>query len=121
MKSILYVFRHSSWQGRAAADGLDALMASCAMELEVAALFLHEGVLNLRTAASVPDELDYKPKLDSKPFKALNDFGCETVLVCERSLVGRGLTKNELVLDAQLLSRDGIAERIDQYDQVLVF
>ena len=30
--------------GRSAADGLDALMASCAMELNVSALFLHDGV-----------------------------------------------------------------------------
>ena len=135
--NILYIFKCSAWHGRAAADGLDALMASCAMELDVSALFVHEGVFilkrgqsherkqeQLKTSAthvqsnSVPG---IWPKLLSKPFAALDDFGCEHVYVCERSLIARGIDANDLTVEHELVSRDEIAALIDQHDQVLVF
>ncbi|HAU67626.1 MAG: DsrE family protein [Arenicella sp.] len=128
--TILYVFRSSAWHGRSAADGLDALMASCAMELNVSALFLHDGVFIVKrgqgqeqsnTPSSQLRGSTIRPKLLSKPFAALYDFGCEHVYVCHKSLNARGLCTDDLTVEHELVSRDQIATLIDQHDEVLVF
>ncbi len=122
LNSILYVFRYSAWQGRRASDGLDLLMASCAMELDVSALFIHEGVFILKReqrSLSV-DESAPQAKLASKPFGALYDFGCEHVYVCERSLKARGLTVEDLFVQTSPLQQEDIAACLDRFDQVVV-
>ena len=62
-----------------------------------------------------------RPKLLSKPFAALYDFGCEHVYVCHKSLNARGLCTDDLTVEHELVSRDQIATLIDQHDEVLVF
>ena len=129
--TILYVFRSSAWDGRGAADGLDVLMASCAMELNVSALFVHEGVFIIKcgqeqsspsgSQADASANSAITTKLLSKPFAALDDIGCEHVYVCDKSLNARGLCAAGLTVEHELVSRDQIAMLIDQHDQVLVF
>lgn len=123
MPSILYIFTRNSVDSRSAADGLEALMASCAMELEVSVAFVHDGVFILqRGQGEFEDDDPMAPlKKGFKAFGALYDFGVENIWVYDTSLQSRAVAIEEMSLAVQVCNTQELAAQLRAHDQVLVF
>lgn len=119
MKKIAFVFTqvpHGSASGR---EGLDAVLATSALTEDIGLFFLSDGVLQL-----LPEQ---KPELIYSrnyiaTFGVLGLYDINRLYVCKASLAERGIGVDEkLILDAERLSGDEMAERLADYDVVLTF
>ena len=117
MISTLFIFTDNPYTSRKSADGLEAVMAACAMEFEVKLLLLHDAVWSIKTSQRPPSAI--KPGF--KTFAALGDFGVEQIYAYQHSLIGRGLVAEDLSVGVQECNRDEIASLIARHERVLVF
>ena len=114
---ILYVFTTGPYTSAAGQEGLDAVMIGAAFDLEVSLLFVHDGVHQLKLGQQAGVGL----KQYTKTFKALEDFGVENIYAFDSSLLARGLSTEQLMLDVKLLDSLGVAQLIKQQHKVFTF
>ncbi len=96
MTPTAYIFRsapHGSASGR---EGLDALLAASAVNEELTALFIEDGVYQLLREQQPQQILgrDYAPT-----FKMLDLYDVEHIYVCAESMAARGLSTEDLLID----------------------
>lgn len=116
--NFLYIFQSAPYGSAAGQEGLDALLSGVSMDLSVAALFVGDGVFQLKSGqlANAQGIRQY-----SKAFAALSDFGVEQLYVDELALQARGLQSDDLTTEAKLIDAAGISQLISQYRRVLTF
>ncbi|CAD5109452.1 sulfurtransferase complex subunit TusC [Zestomonas carbonaria] len=115
-KSLLIISRQAPWSGPAAREVLDIALAGGAFDLPIGLLFLDDGVFQL-AAGQQPGQLQQKDL--GANLQALPLFGIESLYAAGRSLAERGLEEGGLSLPVQVLDDIGLAQLIDQYDQVI--
>ena len=149
MMKVLYVFSTGPYSTAHGQEGLDAMLMGASFELEVAGLFLHDGVFQLKLGQALYDSssktldnsstkaldnsstkaLDNSSKASNhsglkaytKTYMALGDFGIEDIYVHANSLAARGLDQDKLMINTKVLDSKAIAKLIKQYDRVFNF
>ena len=117
-KSILALCRHAPYGNTLAREGLEAVLACAAMDQIPQVLFINDGVFQLLQQA--PEGIGEKNL--RRNLQALPMFGVETLHICKRSLVERGLSPDQLeVPGAELVLLDSPGAFIANFDQVLSF
>ncbi|SQI35090.1 tRNA 2-thiouridine synthesizing protein C [Leminorella richardii] len=119
MKKIAFVFTqapHGSASGR---EGLDAALATSALTEDIGLFFLSDGIFQLLPEQR-PELIHARNYIATFGVLALYDI--DQLFVCEASLTARGISKDEkLVLDAERLTANEMAEKLAGYDVVLTF
>ena len=115
---ILYVFSAGPYSNARGQEGLDAMLMGANFDLEVAALFLHDGVFQLKSGQ---DSNGSELKEFTKTYMALSDFGVDDIYVHDQSLVARGLGQDKLMINTKMLDGKAISDLIKQHDRVFVF
>jgi tRNA 2-thiouridine synthesizing protein C len=100
------------------AEGFRAMMGIAVFELDVCLIFMDAGV-GVLAKGQDPSALDMKPLGDG--FAALSDVGITEVYVHDESLAERGLSPEDLVLPARVVSAAQIAEILETCTSVLSF
>lgn len=111
----LYVIKQAPYGSVAGVEAVDAAIMSANFDIQVALLFIHDGVFQLKHGQG--NEL----KNTSKIYKALSDFDINSIYVDQLSLDARGLSATDLVISSQALEPDQVQTSIASYDRVLVF
>jgi len=117
MTRFLYVFKTGPYQGAAGQEGLDAVLAGSALDIEISVLFCDDAVFQLKRGQAENDDV----KNYTKGFAALPDFGIESVYVELSSLLARGLEESDLTISVQTLELEPMRALIANHDQVMVF
>ena len=86
------------------AEGFRSMMGIGVFEMDLSVLFVDDGVYTLVKGQN-PAALDMKPLGDGFPM--LEDFGVNKFYVHDRSLKERGLTSEDLVIDAEIVDDAG--------------
>ncbi len=118
MTQLTVIFRqvpHGTSTGR---EALDLVLLSAAYEIETAVCFLDDGVYQLLKGQS-PQAIDSKDHIST--FGALPLYDVDKIFVCKESLQARGLTLEDLVIEATALTRPALFQQIRQSKQVLTF
>jgi len=115
---ILFIFCSPPYSCAAGQEGLDALLSATTLEQEVSALFLHDGVFQLKSNQNTSDS-DLKQV--TKTFQALSDFGVDNIYVYETSMIARSLASEDLTLKAEVLSVAAVTELIRGQFRVFTF
>jgi tRNA 2-thiouridine synthesizing protein C len=116
-KSMLIVSRTAPWSGLAAREALDIALAGGAYDLPLAMLFMDDGVFQLLKDQQ-PGALEMKDL--GANLKALPMFGVSDLFVCAASLEERGLTPEQLALEAPVLLRpDALASLFHRFEEVI--
>ncbi|MBT1445445.1 sulfurtransferase complex subunit TusC [Shewanella sp. JM162201] len=118
MKKLCILFSkapHGSASGR---EALDLAMLSASFDFETTLLFTDEGVLHL-LGGQQPELIGCRDYIAT--FKALEFYDIERLLVCETSLVERGLEGHPFPLELEILSPAQIANHLNEVDEVMVF
>lgn len=118
MNSVTIINRNAL-HGRAnGLESLDLCLAAASFGQEVKLVFLDDGVFQLLSGqqADVIEHRNY-----SKTFAALEFYDVEEVYVCEKSLNSRGLSKEQLCIDVELLSSAQLRDFINGQQTVLTF
>lgn len=100
------------------AEGLRTLMGIGVFEMDISVLYVDDGVYALLKGQD-PQALDMKPLGDA--FPSLADFGVTKFYVHDASLAERGLTRADLVLDAEIVDGARIAEIMSVCGKVVPF
>lgn len=101
MNKVAFMFRtppHGCASGR---EGLDAVLATSALNEDIGVFFSDDGVYQLLVAQ---DPSVILGRHHAPTFGLLELYDVEQVYLCQRSLSERGITAAELIIDAQVLA-----------------
>jgi tRNA 2-thiouridine synthesizing protein C len=100
------------------AEGFRSMMGIGVFEMDINVLFVDDGVYALVKGQN-PEALDMKPLGDGFPM--LPEFGVSKFYVHDQSLSERGLTLDDLVIDAEIVDNAGAAQIMQESGIVLPF
>jgi tRNA 2-thiouridine synthesizing protein C len=100
------------------AEGFRTIMGVAVFEMDISVIFLDDGVFALAKGQN-PAKLDMQPLGDGFPM--LGEFGVTKFYVHDASLAERGLTVQDLVVPAQVVSGAEIATILHDSGKVLPF
>ncbi|MDZ5603936.1 sulfurtransferase complex subunit TusC [Pseudomonas sp. RP23018S] len=115
-KSMLVISRQSPWSGPTAREALDIALAGGAFDLELAVLFLDDGVFQL-AAEQQPAALEQKNLTAN--LQALPMFGVDQLFACQSSLAQRGIDAATLTLAVDILEGAALRALINRFDHVV--
>lgn len=116
MKNYLFVLRHPPHFSSRVQETLDQMLTTAAFDQVVSVLFVDDGVLQLKQGQQ-PQSMMLKDT--SAMLLALGMYEINNLYVEAESLTERGLTVDDLILQANLVSRSLVNDLLKQYDVVL--
>ena len=118
MNTLGFVFRtapHGCSSGR---EGLDAVLASSAYTENIHLFFIDDGVFQLLKHQQ-PKAILSRDYIAT--FKMLELYEVETIFVSEESLMARGLSTKDLIIDVIICKHDQLVAELHQCRQLLTF
>jgi tRNA 2-thiouridine synthesizing protein C len=115
---VAVVMRKAPYGSVYTAEGLRTLMGIAVFEMDISVIFMDDGVFALVKGQN-PGKLDMKPLGDAFPM--LGEMGVQRFYVHDRSLAQRGLTTDDLVLPAEVVTDAQIAQILQESGKVLPF
>ena len=115
---VAFLMRHSPYGTVYPAEGFRAMMGTAVFEMDIAVVFVDDGVY-VPLKGQNPEELDMKSL--GEGFPGLTDAGVKEFYVHDESLAERGLTVDDLVLPAEVVSGARIAQILQESGKVLPF
>jgi tRNA 2-thiouridine synthesizing protein C len=100
------------------AEGFRTIVGIGVFEMDISVVFVDDGVFALLKEQD-PAQLDMKPLGDGFPM--LREFDVEKFYVHDESLAERGLTADDLVMEAELVDGAQIATILETAGKVLPF
>ena len=116
--SVAIVMRKAPYGSVYTAEGFRTIMGIAVFEMDLSVVFMDDGVFALLKDQN-PAQFDMKPLGDGFPM--LRDFDVEKFYVHDVSLAERGLTLDDLVLEAELVDGAQIAAILETAGTVLPF
>ena len=118
MKSLALINRSGPQGNLDGRESLELVLASASYDTPLAVFFIGDSLYQL-----LPDQQAELSgaKNYSKMFGLLELYDVETIYFCAESLRQRGLSPDELLLNAEVLTQGEINEKLSQYDYVLSF
>ncbi|RRJ84781.1 sulfurtransferase complex subunit TusC [Aestuariirhabdus litorea] len=117
-RSLCILTSKAPYGGLAAKEALDAALIGAAFDLQVSILFDGDGVYQLLGQQN-PAALGQKTF--SAPLPALELYGIERLLASRDALESRGITREQLCIEVELLSSEALAQHLNDTDIVLGF
>ncbi len=115
---VAVVMRKAPYGSVYTAEGFRTIMGVAVFEMDISVVFLDDGVY-AAVKGQHPEKLDMKPLGDGFPM--LGDFGVKKFYVHDESLAARGLTVDDLVVPAEVVSSAEIAKIMGESGKVLPF
>ena len=97
-------------------EGLEMVLITAAYEQDISIAFIDDGVYSLIKYQDT-DELQIKGYV--KTFTALDDYEVEKLYVDRQSLEERGLSKDDLIVDVEVLESAEIGKLMEEQDVVI--
>ncbi len=118
MEKVIVMLRKAPYGSVYSAEAFRTIMGIAVFEMDICVAFCDDGVYTLVKDQN-PEKLDMKPLGDGFPM--LKDFDVKRFVVHEESLLERGLSAEDLVLDAEIVGSEQFAQIIEEYGRVLPF
>jgi len=115
VKRFMYVNRRAPYGTIYALECLEVVLITAAFEQFESLVFIDDGVFQLKKDQ---DTTGIGMKNFSKTYRALDDYDVERIYVEKESLEARGLTADDLVIPAEILTTDELREIMAQQDVV---
>ncbi len=118
VKKFLYVNRKAPYGTIYALEALEVVLIGAAFEQDVSLAFVGDGVYQL---AKGQDTKGLGVKNFSPTFRALEDYDVTKLYVEQEALQTRGLSESDLVVPAEVVSAERMAEIMENQDVILTF
>ena len=116
--TVAILMRKAPYGSVYTAEGFRTMMGIAVFEMDISVVFMDDGVYALAKGQD-PEDLDMKPLGDGFPL--LGNFGVSRFYVHDDSLAVRGLTVDDLVVPAEVVSGPQIAQILEDSGKVLPF
>jgi tRNA 2-thiouridine synthesizing protein C len=116
VKKFMYVNRRAPYGTVYALEGLEVVLIGAAFEQDVSVAFVDDGVYQLKKGqdTSQSDMKNFSPT-----YRALEMYDVEKLYVEKESMEERGLTEDDLIVPAEVLTRAQLADLLEQQDVFL--
>jgi tRNA 2-thiouridine synthesizing protein C len=118
VKKFMFVNRKAPYGTIYASESLEVVLISAAFDQDVSLAFLDDGVYELIKGE---DTADIGMKNFSPTYRALEGYDVEKLYVEKESLDVRGLTEDDLIVPAEVVSRTQMGELMDEQEVVMSF
>jgi tRNA 2-thiouridine synthesizing protein C len=118
IKKFLYVNRKAPYGTVYALESLEVVLIAAAFEQDVSMVFLDDGVYQLKKGQETKG---IGMKNFSPTYRALEGYDVEKLYVEAESLAERGLSEEDLLVPVEVMSREALAELMDEQDVILSF
>jgi tRNA 2-thiouridine synthesizing protein C len=118
IKKFMFVNRKAPYGTIYALESLEVVLITAAFDQDVSLAFLDDGVYQLKKGQQTKG---IETKNFSPTYRALEDYDIEKLYVEKEALEARGLTKDDLIVGVEVLSRAEMGALMDQQDVVLSF
>ena len=115
---IMFICRQAPHGSIYAYEGLEVMLIFGAYEQEYAAVFMDDGVYDLKKGQ---DTTELGVKEFATTYRVMEDYGIETIYVDRKSLEDRGLTEEDLLIPVQVVEREVISQAMHEQDVLLPF
>ena len=114
----LYVISNAPYSNAYGQEALDAILIGASFEQAVSVLFIHDGVFQIKLGqgSSASNIKEF-----TKTYKALADFGVQNIYVHDLSLLARGMTQDDLIIDTQGLNSTELSAMLSEQTRVFTF
>ncbi len=116
IKNFMYVMRRAPHGTIYTYEGLEMVLITAAYEQDLCIAFIDDGVYSLIKHQDT-DDLQIKGYV--KTFTALDDYEVEKLYVDRQSLEERGLSKDDLIVDVEILESAEIGKLMEEQDVVI--
>jgi tRNA 2-thiouridine synthesizing protein C len=116
IKDFMFVMRRAPHGTIYTYEGLEMVLITAAYEQDISIAFIDDGVYSLIKHQDT-DELQIKGYV--KTFTALDDYEVEKLYVDRQSLEERGLSKDDLIVDVEILESAEIGKLMEKQDVVI--
>ena len=118
MKKFMFVNRKAPYGTIYALESLEVVLIAATFDQDVSLVFIDDGVYEL---VKGQDTKGIGIKNHSKTYRALEGYDVEKLYVERESLEARGLGKDDLIVDVEVLSTADMADLMAGQDVVLSF
>lgn len=118
VKKFMYVNRKAPYGTIYALESLEVVLIAAAFDQDVSLAFLDDGVYQLKKGQ---DTTGIGMKNFSPTYRALEGYDVEKLYVDKDSLDKRGLKKEDLIVDVELVTRDQLKLLMEEQDVILSF
>jgi len=118
IKKFMYVNRKPPYGTIYALESLEVVLIAAAFEQDVSMAFLDDGVYQLKKGQ---DTKGIGQKNFSPTYRALEGYDVEKLYVEAESLAERGLSEDDLLVPVEVMSREALAELMNEQDVILSF
>lgn len=120
MQQLGFLLRHAPFHSAKTREGLDAILAACALHDAVRVFFLDDGVFNLITKSSAAD---VGLRAISKTFGLFAVYDIDDIVICQASLQARSIanTPVDWVCSGTVASPEEIWKKMTECAVLLSF
>jgi tRNA 2-thiouridine synthesizing protein C len=118
MKKFMFVNRKAPYGTIYALESLEVVLIAATFDQDVSLVFLDDGVYELVKGQQTQG---IGLKNFSPTYRALDGYDVEKLYVERESLQARGLTKDDLLVDVEVIDSARMAELMQEQDVVLSF
>ncbi|TVP77846.1 sulfurtransferase complex subunit TusC [Thioalkalivibrio sp.] len=118
VKKFMYVNRKAPYGTIYALESLEVVLIAAAFEQDVSMAFLDDGVYQLKKGQ---DTKGIGQKNFSPTYRALEGYDVEKLYVEAESLAERGLSEDDLLVPVEVMSREALAELMNEQEVILSF
>ena len=118
VKKFMFVNRKAPYGTIYALESLEVVLISAAFDQDVSLVFMDDGVFQLKKGQQTKG---IETKNFSPTYRALEGYDVEKLYVDQESLVARGLTEADLIVDVTVLPSRELGALMDEQDVVLSF
>ena len=116
VKRFLFVNRKAPHGTVYALESLETVLISAAFDQDVSVVFIDDGVFQLKKDQ---DTTGVNMKNFSRTFRALDGYDVEKLYVEKESLEARGLTRDDLIVDVEVLESKKLSKIMAAQDVVI--
>ena len=116
IKRFCFINRKAPYGTIYAHEMLESVLVASAFEQDVSVVFIDDGVFQLKKEQ---DTSSIGVKNFSPTFRALEHYDIEKIYIERESMASRGLTQDDLIIEAEVLASEELSRIIDEQDVVL--
>lgn len=118
VKKFMFVNRRAPYGSIYALESLEVVLIAAAFDQDVSLVFSDDGVYQLKKGQ---ETAEVGMKNFSPTYRALEMYDVEKLYVSKSAMDARGISKEDLIVDVEVLSDEALADLMDDQDVIFSF
>ncbi len=118
VKKFMFVNRRAPYGSIYALESLEVVLIAAAFDQDVSLVFSDDGIYQLKKGQETEG---VGMKNFSPTYRALEMYDVEKLYVSKTSMDERGISKDDLIVDVEVLSDEALADLMDDQDVIFSF